>query len=160
MLPDFQMPAAEDEHDQKLLSDVKQYGWHVPHIFADENGPGFSFSVGLYLKFGHPEILVMGLEQPVAHKFINLIGGYVSTGRVFRQGERTDDLAQGSPSSFIPIAIEHYQQYLGYGIWFYRSLKQPFPALQLVWPDEQGRFPWENDYDKRFFKLQKLLDVV
>lgn len=159
MLADFQMPVAEDDHDRKLLSDVARYGWHVPHIFADESGPGYSFSVGFYLKFGHPEILVMGLSQPVATQFINLIGGHLSTGRVFRPRERTNDLAQGFECSFIPIAIEHYQYYLGYNIWFYRSLKQPFPALQLVWPDKQGRFPWESDYDQRFFSLQKLLDA-
>jgi hypothetical protein len=39
-------------------------------------------------------------------------------------------------------------------------LKQPFPAMQLVWPDEQGRFPWESGYDERFFKLQRLLDTA
>ena len=82
------------------------------------------------------------------------------TGRVFRPGDSTDDLAQGFTCSFMPIAIEHYQQYLGYAIWFYRSLKQPFPALQLVWPDKQGRFPWESDYDQKFFRLQKLLNLA
>jgi len=160
MLADFQMPVAEDDHDRKLLSDVAQYGWHVLHILADESEPGYSFSVGLYLKFGHPEILVMGLSQPVAHELINLAAGYISNGKVFRPRERTDDLAHGFACSFVPILVEHYQQYLGYGIWFYRTLKQPFPSMQLVWPDKQGRFPWESGYDERFSKLQRLLDTT
>ena len=160
MLADFQMPVAEDDHDRKLLSDVAQYGWHIPYILADETCPGYAFSVVFYLKFGHPEVLVMGLSQPIAHQFINLVGGHLMTGRVFQPRERTDDLAQGFPCSFIPIAIEHYREFLGYNGWFYRSLKQPFPALQLVWPDKQGRFPWETDYDQKFSKLQKLLDVA
>jgi len=160
MLPDFQLPVASDEHDRKLLSDVESYGWHVPHIFADESGPCYSFSVGLYLKFGHPEILVMGLSQPIAHQLINLAAGHISSGRVFRPRERTEDLAEGFACSFIPILVDHYQHYLGYDIWFYRSLRQPFPALQLVWPDKQGRFPSESNYDERFFRLQRLLDVA
>ena len=160
MLADFQMPVAEDDSDRKLLSDIAQYGWHVLHIFADESGPCFSFSVGFYLKFGHPEILVMGLPQPVAHELINLIGSHLAEGRVFRPRERFDGLAEGFACSFVSIAVEHYRNYLGYGVWFYRSLKQPFPALQLVWPDKQGWFPWENDYDQKFFGMQKLLDVV
>jgi hypothetical protein len=118
MLQDFQTPIAEDDHDRKLLSDVVQYGWHIPHIFADENGPSYSFSAGFYLKFRHPEILVMGLSQAIEHQFINLIGGHLMTGRAFRLRERVDDLAQGFMCSFIPIAIEHYQQYLGYDIGF------------------------------------------
>lgn len=160
MLPDFQMPVAEDDHDAKLLSDVARYGWHVPHILEDDTGPGYSFSVGLYLKFGHPEILVMGLSQPVAHQLVNLAGACIAKGRVFRPRERAEDLVQGFACSFIPIALEHYQNYLGYDIWFYRSLKRPFPALQLVWPDKRGRFPWDSDYDERFFRLQRLLDVA
>ena len=158
MLPHFQMPVAEDDHDRKLLSDVAAYGWHVPYILADENGPAYSFSVGLYLKFEHPEILVMGLSQPAAVQLINLAGRYISSGRVFRPQERTHDLAEGFACSFVPIIVDHYRHYLGYCIWFYRTLKQPFPAIQLVWPDTEGRFPWENGYDEQFFKLQRLLD--
>lgn len=158
MLPDFQMRVAEDDSERKVLSDVEKYGWHILHILEDESGPSFSFSVGFYLKFGHPEVLVMGLAQPVAHELINLIGKNLTTGRIYRPRERIGDLADGFDCSFVPIAVEHYREYLGYAIWFYRSLKQPFPALQLVWPDKEGRFPWERGYDERFFKLQKLLD--
>jgi hypothetical protein len=160
MLPNFQIPVAADDHDRKLLSDVENYGWHVLNIFSDESGPGYSFSVGLYHKFGHPEILVMGLSQPVAHQLINLAAGHIARGKEFQAREREEDLAQGFACSFVPILAEHYQEYLGYGIWFYRSLKQPFPAFQLVWPDKQGRLPWESNYDERFFKLQRLLDVA
>jgi hypothetical protein len=159
MLPDFQLPVAADEHDRKLLSDIERFGWHVLKIMGDETGPEYCFSVGLYYTFGHPEILVMGLSHSVGHQFINLAAGHIANGRVFRPGERTDDLAQGFASTFVPVSINHYQEYLGYAIWFYRQLKQPFPVLQLVWPDKQGRFPRESDYDERFFKLQRLLDV-
>jgi hypothetical protein len=160
MLSEFQMPTAEDDHDRKLLSDVERYGWHVVHILADESGPCYSFSVGLYLKFAHPEILVMGLSQPIAHELINNIGSHLTKGRVFRPREYADDLIQGFKCSFVPIAIGYYREYLGYGGWFYRSLKEPFPALQLVWPDKQGHFPWNVDYDARFFELQKLLGAA
>ena len=160
MLPDFQPPVAADEHDRKLLSDIERVGWHVLKIMGDESGPEYCFSVGLYYTFGHPEILVMGLSHPVAHRFINLAAAHIATGRVFRAQERTDDLAEGFECSFVPVSVAHYERYLGYGIWFYRQLKQPFPVLQLVWPDKQGRFPWESDYDERFQKLQPLLGVV
>jgi hypothetical protein len=159
MLPDFLMRVAEDDKDRKLLSDVQQHGWHVLHIPADESGPCFSFSVGFYLKFGHPEVLIMGLAQPVAHELINLVGGHLTTGRVYRPRELVGDLVEGFPCSFVSILPEHYREYLGYGMWFYRSLKQPFPALQLVWPDKQGRFPWDDGYDQRFLQFQKLLDA-
>ena len=159
MLSDFQPPVAADEHDRRLLTDVESVGWHVLQIMGDESGPAYCFSVELYYTFGHPEILVLGLSHPVAHKIINLAAGLIASGRVFRPRELTDDVAEGFACSFVPVSVVHYEQYLGYGVWFYRKLRQPFPALQLVWPDKLGRFPWESDYDERFYKLQRLLDV-
>ena len=158
MLSDFQPPVAADDNDRKLLSDVETVGWHVVKIMGDESGPAYCFSVGLYYTFGHPEILIMGLSHPVAHEFINLAATQIASGKVFQASERTDDLAEGFPCTFIPVPVAHYEEYLGYAIWFYRKVKQPFPTLQLVWPDKQGRFPWERDYDKKFDKMQRLLD--
>ena len=60
-LPDFQLRVAEDDNDRKLLADIERLGWHVIHIFEDESGPGFSFSVGFYYTFQQPEVLIMGL---------------------------------------------------------------------------------------------------
>lgn len=158
MLSGFQLPTASDEPDRKLLSDVQQYGWHVLKILGDETGPEYCFSVGLYYSFGHPEILVMGLPTQAGHQLINLAATQIADGKVFKPAERVNGLLEGFSCSFITIDISHYQEYLGYGIWFYRQLKQPFPAIQLVWPDKQGRLPWESSYDEKFFKLQRLLD--
>ena len=41
-----------------------------------------------------------------------------------------------------PIARRHYRTYLGYAGWFHGGPR--FPALQAVWPDAEGRFPWER----------------
>ncbi|WP_256348316.1 MULTISPECIES: DUF4262 domain-containing protein [Pseudomonas] len=38
------------------------------------------------------------------------------------------------------------------------SIKADFPALQMVWPDKQGHFPWEPAYDQSYSRFQLLLD--
>jgi len=58
---------------------------------------------------------------------------------------------------FRPVSQKRYEDYLGYGIWFYQSLPKSFPACQLVWPDADGRFPWERDHDREFFSRQQEL---
>ncbi|HEX5220498.1 MAG TPA: DUF4262 domain-containing protein [Verrucomicrobiae bacterium] len=158
MLQGFKLPTATDDSDRKLLSDIAQYGWHVLKILGDESGPEYCFSVGFYYSYGHPEILVMGLSTEVGHQLINLAGAQIASGKVFRAGDRVEGLVKGFVCDFITIDISQYKEYLGYGVWFYRQLKQPFPALQLVWPDKQGRFPWESGYDQKFLRLQCLLD--
>jgi len=156
-LPDFKLRIAEDEHDRKLLSDIERVGWHVIHINEDEQGPGYTFSVGFYYTFRQPEILITGLRQEVAHDLLKIAVVQMAGGKTFQAFERVSDFAEGYDCAFAPIEFEHYRNYLGYAVWFYRSLPTPFPAVQMVWPDKEGRFPWEADYDKRFLNLQKPL---
>lgn len=156
-LPDFKLPTAGDDHDAKLLTDIERVGWHVVHINSDEGGPAFTFSVGFYYTFQQPEILIMGLRHDVALSLLNIAVVQMAGGKTFKPFERVSSFAETYDCAFAPIEIEQYRDYLGYAIWFYRGLPQPFPALQLVWPDKQGRFPWEPDYDERFFSLQKKL---
>jgi Domain of unknown function (DUF4262) len=57
--------------------------------------------------------------------------------------------------AYVPLAA--YQKYLGTAIWFYRSLPRPFRCIQIVWPDEAGKFPWDGNYDARYKGIQPVL---
>jgi hypothetical protein len=45
----------------------------------------------------------------------------------------------------VRVDAQWYSPFLGYAQWFYES-EDGFPVLQLVWPDEQGRYPWDEGY--------------
>lgn len=51
-----------------------------------------------------------------------------------------------------PIKRVACATYLRSSEWFYRRTK--FPAVQLVWADAAGRFPWESDFDEEFATRQ------
>lgn len=156
MEPGFALPEAEDDADRKLLFDIETYGWHVVSVTEEPDTPRFVFTVGLYYRYSHPEILVMGLKQPTAHSLLHSMVEKIKNGEKFEPGALITDVAS-FPLALIPIHTNHYREYLGYGMWFYQSLEMPFPALQLVWPDRAGLFPWQNGYDGRFSKLQRVL---
>jgi hypothetical protein len=52
------MRTAKDESERKTLSDIKTHGLHIVHVFEDEENPRFSYTVGLYENYLHPEILL------------------------------------------------------------------------------------------------------
>jgi hypothetical protein len=67
-----------------------------------------------------------------------------------------------TPMKAVPIDASNYRSFLGFGMWFYRSLghsrPDTFPAIQLVWPDVWNKiYPWEEGYDKGFFDAQTVL---
>ena len=155
MIHNFRWPEPEGGAQQKLVADVREYGCHILNV-AGENRPDFSYSVGFYLNFGHPEIIVSGLPAEKAMQLINLACDNVRQGATFGDGTVSAALTQGASLAFVGVAPEHYADRLGFACWFYQSLGG-FPVVQLVWPDRQGRFPWDAAYDPSFKPLQDLL---
>jgi hypothetical protein len=46
----------------------------VVKVFGDDEGPGFAFTIGLYQRFRHPELLVFGLPLDTMHLMLNGAG--------------------------------------------------------------------------------------
>jgi len=156
MLENFTLPEPEDDYDRKLLSDLETHGWSAIAIDPDDEGPPYVFTVGFYYSYGHPEVVIMGMEHQVAHQFLQVMALEIQEGKRYEDGHADTELAS-LPMAFRSVALEHYRGYLGYCLWFYQNLPDPFPTVQLVWPDRAGKFPWDDGYEEQFFALQKRL---
>jgi hypothetical protein len=137
------LPEPADDHDRKLLADVRRHGWHVIGVEEDEEGPGFAYSIGLYHSFRHPEVIVFGLRVRVIHGMINAVGEQIRSGEKFEHLDESGDVLDGYNVAFRTVERRHYPDYLGYARWFYGG--DDFPALQCVWPDSRHRYPWHPE---------------
>jgi hypothetical protein len=146
---------SEEDRERKLLADIEEYGWHVVLIPEDDEGPAFAYSIGLFKTFGHPEVVVFGLDLDVMHQMINLIGEEVRRGRHFSDGESASGILEGYDVRFCEAARKHYHDHFGYARWFYGG--DDFPALQCLWPDRRGRFPTDPGYPESLHLRQPLL---
>ena len=156
---DFVFREPDDTGDMKMLADIRGHGWHVVGIPDDDVGPGFSFTVGVYLRTLQPEILMMGVPIEPAHRVLNAIAEYLMAGGTIVPEQRYPDFVDGRLVLFRQIHQSQFREYLGCAIWFYRPLGAPFPALQCIWPDLQGRFPHEAEFDARFVGRQTDLSL-
>ncbi len=149
------LPEPADDHDRKLLADVRDHGWHIIGVEQDEEGPGFAYSIGLHHNFGHPEIIVVGLRVEVMHGMINAAGEEARSGKKFGHLDESGDVLDGYNIAFRTVEKRHYPDYFGYAGWFYRG--GDFPALQCVWPDSQHRYPWHREATPEFIRRQPVL---
>ena len=156
-LNDFKWPRPGDASDQKFCADVVEYGCHIVTIPQDAEGPGYSFSIGLFLNFRHPDMVVFGLSHEIACILINDIREKIEQGGKFQAGEETSQFFTQAKVSFVPVNSNFYRDYFGCSLWFYRCLNDKFPMLQAVWADRQGKFPWETGHDPQAAKLQPIL---
>jgi hypothetical protein len=148
-LKDFAWPPPQDAGELKLVSDVREYGWHVLGVDPDSAlaPPPFAYSVGLFYSLGHPEVIVTGLPQKSAQVVINAVGRRAGTAAPVECGLNYLDILHEFPVSFRPVSFSRYPTYVGYAMWFYRHIASAFPLLQLYWPDRGGRFPWDPGFE-------------
>jgi hypothetical protein len=154
MLPGFTFREPDEAADEKLLRDVREHGWHVVGIPDDEEGPSFSFTIGIYLRALQPEILIMGVPIDPSHRILNAIAEYLMAGGTISPETKYPEFVDGHEVLFRSIHHTQFHEYLGCANWFYRRSVGQFPALQCIWPDPQGRFPHEDGFDTRFIGRQ------
>jgi hypothetical protein len=143
----------------KIDKDIAEIGWTVMGIEAK---PPFCYTIGLQRNYQHPELIVFGLKYEIAHTFLNQIGFSIQAGESYIPGLKYDTLAQGFDTQFIEVLPHHFREYLGTLVGYYQYLDDAtsLKALQLVWPDPQNRFPWEEGHDKKFLDFQPLLNSL
>ena len=155
------MSSDHDTHDEEakrtILHNIETYGCHLASIAPDNYLPGFVYSIGLFKKFNHPEIICFGLKQDVMADIINGVCDEIKKGLSMQAYKRYPDFIQDFDVQFIPVVKEFYQDYLGYGGWFY-DMSFDFDALQMVWTDKQNKFPWEDGFNPDWKFKQPLLD--
>ncbi|MGI4885175.1 MAG: DUF4262 domain-containing protein [Janthinobacterium lividum] len=153
-------PEEHDAHDakaeKKIISDVEQYGFHVAQFHGDGYSPSFAYTIGLFKTYGYPELICFSLNQDLLHSMF-------WTAKELFDKQPQPDLAIGYPDfigdfdvRFLRVAKANYGNYFGYGHWFYKGWD--FPALQIVWPDKQAIFPWEEGFTASWKFGQPLLD--
>jgi len=149
------------EHDkaakQVILHNIKKYGCHLALLEADNYLPAFVYSIGLFKKFRQPEIICFGLKTSVMGVILNHARDLIKKGQIFEINKPYKGFLEGYSIQFIAVDKEYYANYLGYAGWFYDS-SFDFPVLQLVWPDKQGNFPWDKDFNPDWKFKQPLLD--
>lgn len=154
LIEGFQFRKPDDASDEKLLADVQKHGWHIVAIPDDEVGPGFAFTVGLYLRTLQPEVLIMGVPVQAAARVLNAIGEYALNRGDLQPDIRYPDFIDNYEVIFRRIDRSHYGEYLGSAFWFYKHHAPDFPVFQCIWPDPKGIFPHEPGYDQRYASKQ------
>lgn len=150
------MTTTDNEDDQKTNSDIEKYGLTVIVIEATEYLPSFAYSIGLWKKFGHPELISFGLTTKTLHAIINLAADLVKSGQKIQVNKTYTDFFETGKSVFLAVDKRNIRDYFGYAIDYYNTID--FPALQLVWTDRNDRFPWDEGFEEEFIYKQPLLD--
>ena len=145
-------PEILDPHETKFVGDIRKHGWIHTSVFADDKGPGFTFTTGFWLTLAFPEILVFSMKKEQAHDIYWHMFRQIRNGHVFELAKPIGNVLVDLDVVLIPLPAHQLREYCGWSRWFYGG--DAFQCVQLVWPDAKGFFPWQPGADPSFANSQ------
>lgn len=145
--------------DEEIADAVREYGWYAASVSDHE--PPFLYSIGRMQSCRHPELIVFGLDPQNAYVLLSGLVNEARAGRRFAEpGVYVVDI--GGDQHRVGIRKVHMTQqplFLGFAMGFARSLPEPLEAVQVFWPDRNGKFAFDAGCEIEVYNLQPRLDV-
>jgi hypothetical protein len=141
---------------RKFKEDIEKFGWSVVMIKETDYLPAFAYTIGIWEKYGKPEIIAFGLDTETLQILVNDAGDIIKSGLEIILKKKYDNILENLDVQFIEVNENNISDYFGYAIEYYGS--KHFPAMQLVWPDHLNKFPWDVNFETDLFYRQPLLD--
>ena len=145
----------KDHCERKVIDDIAQFGWHCVHIIAEGSKGPYSFTVGLFETYRHPELIIFGLPSKVAHQILCIAADQAKCGNPIDLSQPTSALLNDYSCCFAEVSNTHYDNYVGYCIWYYEG--KTFPLHQVIWPSRARLYPWHPEASVEFRETQPVI---
>ena len=126
-----------DYVEEVLQPMIDRFGWAVQAVGGSRVHAPFSYTVGLTAR-GLPELVVTGKQPVEAAAILNGFAGHVSRAVPPEPGDRV----QLGTRWFEVVGLPHPEAHLFVATGLFEGVQ----ALQLVWPDERGQWPWQRGH--------------
>lgn len=144
-----------EDIEKNIKKDVKKNGYFVALFEKEEGEPAFAYTIGLYDKYEHPEFVLFGLNLDTMMIMLSDAAERVKAGEKFEVKQDYGDFLEGYNLMFQHANVDEYKGFFGYGVEFYEG--HDFPMLQMVWPDQEHLYPWDEKFNDALLARQPLL---
>ena len=134
----------KEEYFKKVYENIAEYGFHMTYVMEELNFTPFGYSTGIFESFKIPELFISGLPNGLTAGLIKNYAERYKSGTV-PLNEKIDDLFDRFPVYFIEVGNENLTDYVLSSIKHYEN--KEYKYLQLIFPDLNGNFPNEPNYN-------------
>jgi hypothetical protein len=144
-----------DDLGKIVLANINEFGWHCVNVVEDDTHPPWSYTIGLYETWEHPEFIIVGRSRATSHAMLQTLSKDIELNDPPNLTDPDGHVLLGFECHFIEVDTLYYSDYVGFALWHYR--KRKFPMYQIVWPNEDGLYPWDPLATGLFKEWQPLL---
>jgi hypothetical protein len=144
---------------QKSVREIVQAGIDADGfqiVLLPPDRPIWAFTIGLQESFDQPEVMVIGVPGQMLHQMVINLAHFVAAGESISAGLRTSEVLQNLECELRPVDPVWYDVLLRPLKEFYGA--KPFTVLQCLWPDKQGKFPFDEDFNEALRARQPYLE--
>jgi Domain of unknown function (DUF4262) len=125
------------------------------NIVEDNGCPPWTFTIGLYETWGHPELIIIGRSRAASHEMLKTLAGDIELNDPPNLTNPDGHLLLGMKCHFLEVLPRYYSDHVGFALWYYR--KRKFPLYQVVRPSNHGLYPWNRAAATSFKEWQPVL---
>jgi hypothetical protein len=134
----------KEKYFKKVYENIEKYGFHKTCIMEETGFTPFGYSTGIYKNLKIPELFISGLPNGLTSELIEKYAEKYKFGTV-PLNEKIEDLFERFPVYFIKVENVNLSEYVLSSIKYYEN--KNYEYLQLIFPDLNGNFPNETNYD-------------
>ena len=150
-------PERDMDHDDKIAWVVETNGWCAEPVAAMEDPPtpGYTYTIGFETSYDHPEVVIFGLQPVMARGLIEMLAVHIDAGGVIPDGMFVGLLDNDLPAAMLPVDMEEHAALFAGATRFHG--RDDYRVCQFVWPDRNGKMPWDEGYDNRLRLAQPVI---
>jgi hypothetical protein len=141
--------------DKIVAANVNEYGWHCVNVIEDDCHPPWSYTIGLYETWDHPELIVIGRSRATSQAMLKTLSDDIELNSPPDLTDSAGHQLLGMKCHFLEVNDRYFSDYVGFALSYYR--KRRFPLYQIVWPNEKGLYAWDENASNLFKEWQPVL---
>jgi hypothetical protein len=135
-------PGKVDDFLMSTVRNVESHGRSVVGVAEGEDEPAWAYSIGLWHSSRLPEIAMFGLEVDDMWQWLNEVADHAKRGLTLSEGGRIAGVLDGHDLHIRPVHHSWRAGLFGGVSAFYQHATPPM--IELIWPDRNGKLPWEE----------------
>ncbi len=150
------MAIDREQYRKSVLENIERFGFHATSVMGSEPGEvSYSYSTGIHETINKSDIIIFGLSPSVSHAVIGIYYDRLKAGELFEPGNEYSGFLKGYPVIFASVPEAKIDEHMLCIPWLY--LGRQHEAYQLLYPDDDGKWPWDGSADESFRQLQPVV---
>lgn len=146
--------------EAEIADIVKEHGWFAASV--SDADPPFLYSIGVMESCHHPELIIFGLDSRISRNILSTMFEQIRGGSSFAEAGTYAGVLPGENRIGIRrVDPTQHPLYLGYAMGYctFRGRIGELEAVQVFWPDDNGKFPFDVACNIDVYQRQPRIDI-